>query len=94
MNRVGKLLTFLAAIAAIIWACLFIYNLSVLTQAPFKPEPSQGNVVPWSNHGVIHYVTEFDFSTNNKLFSAAVGIVALGFVGLLLWRGRKMFDRR
>ena len=90
----GRVITYVAGAGSAIWAVLFIYVGMLLTQAPLHPDRASGHLIPWSNHGVIHYVTQRANALQDVLFSGAVWIILVMFVGLFLYRGRYMFDHR
>lgn len=94
LRTVGRLITYAAGAASAIWFVLFVYVGMLLTQAPLHPDRASGHLIPWSNHGVIHYVTQRANDLEDILFSGGIWIILVMFVGLLLYRGRHMFDRR
>jgi len=93
LRRAGRLITFAAGIAACFWFALFLYTMFAALHAPLHLNRATGNVIPWSTHGEIHYITERTANLEDELFPAAMWIIAAEFIGLSLYRGRHMFDR-
>jgi cobalamin biosynthesis protein CobD/CbiB len=91
---IGRIVTAAAALLGIIWAAVFGYALFAYLHSPSHPVRVSGNTIPWSNHGFIHYVTPFEKSIFDHLWGTAWLIIVVGFVGLALYRGWNMFNRR
>ncbi len=91
---IGKCITAVAFVLALVWALASLYTMAKIVQSPSQPVRETGHVVPWSNHGFVHYATRFDMNMLNGMFYVAWIIVAVLFVGLALYRGRDMFKQR
>jgi len=91
---IGKRITGVAFALAVVWGLAFVYTMATIVQSPSQPVRETGHVVPWSNHGFMHYATRFDKNMLDGMLYAAVTIVAVAFVGLALYRGRDLFNQR
>ena len=94
LRAIGKVVTFCAAAASVAWSILFAYVNLALENSPVRRNSITGNVIPWNDHGLYHYVTRFDDGLNDGLRSAAPIIILVFFVGLFLLKGWQMFDKR
>ncbi|HUO88087.1 MAG TPA: hypothetical protein VMU08_02855 [Rhizomicrobium sp.] len=94
LRTIGKVIVTIVGFLAVLWGGLWIYALSGFLHAPLHRDVGAGFVVPWSDHGVIHYVQRADYALNDKLTLMGPFLVLAGFVGLFLYRGLRMFDRR
>lgn len=92
--RFGRAITFLASIVAVIWFGLFIYLVIGFLRSPLQPNVESKDVVPWSNHGEIHYVRQLDLDRYEELVSLGPYILVIAGVGIFLTKGTRMFDRR
>ena len=91
---IGKRITGVAFVLAVVWGLAFVYTMATIAQSPPQPVRETGHVVPWSNRGFMHYATRFDMSVLDGLWYSGYAIIAVTFLGLALYRGRNMFDRR
>jgi hypothetical protein len=67
-------------VAAALWIIAFpiwIFSTAVLLRAPLKPDPVTGRIIPWSNHGELHFVTEHDILMDNVSFFTLGGSLLL-----------------
>ena len=86
-NRLGLLLFGLAILLGIFPGFGgYVYSVGRLTGAPLHPVPEQGYVVPFNNHGVIHYVHMIDYRIYEIALTSFVLAVILGAVSLRIGR--------
>jgi ABC-type sulfate transport system permease component len=91
---IGKRITAVAAVLAVVWGLVFVYTMAKIVRSPAHPARETGHIVPWSNHGFMHYATRFDMNMLDGTVYAAGIVIAVAFVGLPLYRGRDMFNQR
>ena len=82
-----------AAIVGIIAGFVDFHFIYVAIHAPLLPSVADGNVVPWSNHGVVHYIPERVAHMEELFFSIAFCAIGLAIIGLVVERGWDAFRR-
>jgi len=93
METAGMIVAIISFGVGAICALLMVRLVFVFSKSPTTPEPAHGNVVPWNNHGVYHYVQSVDYNLYSSLLSFAPIVIGFGLAGLFLCKGRRMFDR-
>ena len=58
--------------------CWIALLFGFLPNEPLEPNQATGNIVPWNNHGAIHYITELE----NFLLHWMVPIAFLIMIGM------------
>lgn len=94
LTDVGKHMILLGGILAVGWFAIFLYTVVAFLNAPLQPDAASGNVVPFSDHGIIHYVTNFESQVHAAVWIAGPIIAILEFVGFALYRGTTDMFRR
>ena len=67
-----------------------LYFMYKIPHTPVAPDPTNGFIYPYNNHGVTHYVTWLDHELSNTFVVALVVIVPVIFIAIMWAKsGRK-----
>lgn len=90
-NRMIKRAIGMAKAGGLISLVVTLYETYFTSRGPLSPDMTHGIVVPWNNHGTIHYITESRLIWQVGSFTAII-VFAMIVVILELWM--KWSERR
>ena len=83
---IGKIISRLGGTLFVAGFLYLIYLVVGFTVDPMSPVTSSGQVVPWSNHGTIHYITVEEHNRLAQLIIFCVAMFLCVAVGIYLER--------
>jgi hypothetical protein len=74
-----------AATVYVAWAALSApYLMDTITTQPTAPQPSLGLIVPYENHGAVHYMTEAQSLLLEMTFVGGAAAAIIGVLAFLI----------